>query len=256
VESQVNEQDAADLAAYFASLPKPPEPGKWRVEVPLGAPPGQATMINMGCGQCHGVTLNGPRANMGAVSMDFDYFANLVYNHTTAMPQHRALLGNAATNLDMGNFSRSRLTGAQLRQIYFWARDEIGVRVPMTGVLGKGEPGPSGVTYTLMVTNGGLAGKGVIAEGLRVSLTVPADSTVVAATGTGFQGVHADEKTKASVATWLLPRSAPKEQERITITLSKAASAAANLRGEIRWAKPAPKTGPSQDVVVIAAAPL
>ena len=256
VESQVSEQDAADLAAYFASLPKPAEPGKWRFDVPPGAPPGQATMINMGCGQCHTPLFQGPRANMGAVNMDFDNFANLVYNHTTAMPQYRAVLGNPATNLDMGNFSRARLTMGQLRQIYFWARDEIGVRVPLAGVLSKGETGPSGVTYTLTVTNGGLQGKGVIAEGVTVSLNVPADTTVVAATGTGYQGVHTDEKTKANVAVWQVPRSAPKDQERITVTLSKAATAAANLRGEIHWAKPAPKTGPSQDVAVIAPAPL
>src|SRR5882724_7687472 len=81
VESQLNGQDAADLASYFASLPKVAEPGKWRVDVPVGAPPGQVNLINIGCGQCHGGTLNGPRANMGAVNMDFDYFANLVYNH-------------------------------------------------------------------------------------------------------------------------------------------------------------------------------
>ena len=30
------------------------------------------------------------------------------------------------------------------------------------------------------------------------------------------------------------------------------AAAAANLKGDIRWAKPAPKSGPSTDVVVIA----
>jgi mono/diheme cytochrome c family protein len=256
VESQLNGQDAADLAAYFASLPKVAEPGKWRVDVPVGAPPGQANLINIGCGQCHGGTLNGPRANMGAVNMDFDYFANLVYNHTTAMAQHRAVLGANATNLDMGNYSRTRLSEEALRSIYYWARDEIGVRVPLAGVLSKGEAGPSGMTYTLTVANNGQQGKGVIAEGVTVSLNVPAETTVVAATGTGYQGVRTDEKTKANVATWLLPRSAPKDQERITITLSKAASAAANLRGEIRWAKPAPKTGPSQDVAAIAPAPL
>ena len=112
------------------------------------------------------------------------------------------------------------------------------------------------MTYTLTVTNGGLAGKGIIAEGVMVSLNVPPDNTVVAATGTGYQGVRADEKTKTSVATWLLPRSAPKDQERITITLSKAPTAADNLRGNIRWTKPAPKDGPSPDVVNIAPAPL
>ena len=38
VESQLSDQDAADLAAYFASMPKPTTPGKWRFEVPAGAP--------------------------------------------------------------------------------------------------------------------------------------------------------------------------------------------------------------------------
>jgi hypothetical protein len=256
VESQLSDQDAADLAAYFASMPKVSEPGKWRVDIPAGAPPGQMNLINVGCAQCHGATFNGPRGNMGAVSMDFDYFANLVYNHTTAMPQHRALLGQNATNLDMGNYSRARLSAGTLRSIFFWARDEIGVRVPVAGTLSKGEAGPSGVTYNLTVANNGLQGKGAIAEGLTVSLNIPADATVVAATGTGYQGVRTDDRTKASVAVWQLPRSAPKDQERITVTLSKAATAAANLRGQIRWAKPAPKTGPSQDVVNIAPAPL
>jgi mono/diheme cytochrome c family protein len=255
-QSQVSDKDAADLAAYFASLPKPATPGKWRVEVPAGAPPGQATLINMGCGQCHGATFNGPRANMGLSGMNFDYFANLVYNHTTAMPQYRAEIGNNGTNLDMGNFSRSRLTVGQLRQIYFWARDEIGVRVPMAGQIAKGETGPSGVTYPVTVRNNGLPGKGVIAEGLTINLTIPADTTVVAATGTGYQGTHTDDKTKATVAMWKLPRSAPKEEEKLSITLSKPATAAANLRGDIHWTKPSPKNGPSADVVNIAPAPL
>ena len=256
VESQLSDQDAADLAAYFATLPKVAEPGKWRFEPAAGAPPGQATLINIGCGQCHGVNLDGPRGNLGAVNADFDYFANLVYNHTTALPQHRALLGVKATNIDMGNYSRTRLPEGTLRQIYFWARDEIGFRVPMTGVLGKGETGPDGVTYPLIVGNGGLQGKGVSAEGVIVTLQIPADTQVVAATGTGYQGVHTDERAKANLAVWRLPRSAPKDQEHITITLSKAATAADNLRGSIRWTKPAPKDGPSPDVVNIAPAPL
>jgi hypothetical protein len=67
----------------------------------------------MGCAQCHGATFNGPRSNRGAVSMDFDYFAHLVYNHTT-MPPHRAPLGQNATNLDMGNYSRARLSAGDL----------------------------------------------------------------------------------------------------------------------------------------------
>jgi mono/diheme cytochrome c family protein len=256
VESQLSDKDAADLAAYFGTLPKVAEPGKWRFEAAAGAPPGQAALINIGCGQCHGVNLDGPRGNLGAVNADFDYFANLVYNHTTALGQHRALLGNNATNIDMGNYSRTRLSEGMLRQIYFWARDEIGFRVPMQAQIGKGETGPSGVTYPLTVTNGGLAGKGVIAEGVTVTLQIPADAQVVAATGTGYQGVHADDKAKANLAVWKLPRSAPKDQERISITLSKPGTATDNLRGNIRWAKPAPKDGPGVDVINIAPAPL
>ncbi len=203
----------------------------------------------MGCGQCHTPNFQGPRNNMGGYGMNFDYFANLVYNHTTAMPAYRAEIGNNATNLDMGNYSRSRLTVGQLRQIYFWARDEIGFRPQLAATLGKGETGPSGVTYPLTVTNNGVQGRGMIAEGLTVSLTIPAGHNVVAATGQGYQGVV------NNVATWKLPRSAPKDQERLTITLSQPVTAAANLRGEVRWAKPAPKTG--TDIPVnIAPAPL
>jgi hypothetical protein len=58
------------------------------------------------------------------------------------------------------------------------------------------------------------------------------------------------------VAQWKLPRSAPKDQEKLSITLSKAGTAADNLKGSIRWARPAPKTGPSTDVVNIPPAPL
>jgi hypothetical protein len=138
--------------------------------------------------------------NTGAVSVDFDYFADLVYNHTTAMPQHRALLGQNGTELDMGDYSRARLTAGTLRSIFFWARDEIGVRVPVAGTLSKGEVGPSGVTYNITVANNGRQRQGVIAQGLTVSLNIPPDTTVVASTGTGYQGVHTDDKTKASVA--------------------------------------------------------
>jgi mono/diheme cytochrome c family protein len=256
VESQVSEKDAADLAAYFASMPKPAAPGEWGVEVPAGAPPGQAVLVNIGCAQCHGETFNGPRGNLGAVNADFDYFENLVYNHTTALPQHRALIGNNNPDVHMGNYSRARLSEGTLRQIFFWARDEIGYRAPMQGRIAKGETGPSGVTYAISVTNGGLPGKGVIAEGITVTLNIPKGSDVVAATGTGYQGVHVDDKTKATLAQWKLPRSAPKDQEKLSITLSKPGTAADNLKGSIRWAKPAPKTGPSTDVVNIAPAPL
>src|SRR5262249_8029065 len=182
------------------------------------------------------------------------YFANLVYNHTTALQQHRHLLGSNATNIDMGNYSRTRLSEGQLRQIFFWMRDELGFRPPMTGVLSKGEQGSTGVTYHLTVSNGGLQGKGVIAEGLTVSWIIPKDATVVAADGTGYQGTRV--ANNVTTAVWQLPRSAPKDSERLSITLSKAGTQADNLRGAIRWAKPGPKAGPNNDNAAIAPAPL
>ena len=211
------------------SLPSPANGGS---RFPPGAPPGQATMISMGCGQCHTPAFQGPRNNMGGYGMNFEYFANLAYNHTTAMPAYRAEIGNPATNLDMGNFSRARLTEAQLQQINFWARDEIGFRPQMTATIGKGEGGPSGLTYPVTIANIGVQGKGLIAEGLTVSLTLPAGYTVVAATGQGYQGVTNNS------ATWRLARSAPKDQEKLTITLSQALTQGANVRGTLTWAKP------------------
>src|SRR5260370_38996940 len=153
--------------------------------------------------------------------MNFDYFTNLVYNHTTAMPGYRGEIGNRGPNLDMGNSSRSRIVEGQLPQLYLWARDEMGFRPQLAAALGKGEPGPSGVTYPLTLRNNVVQGKGIIAEGLTVSLTIPAGYNVVAAPGQGEQG------GAQNVAPWKLARSAPKDQERLTITLSQAATAAA-----------------------------
>jgi hypothetical protein len=107
----------------------------------------------------------------------------------------------------------------------------------------------------LNVANGGLPGKGLTAEDVTITLMVPAGASVVSATGAGYQGVRQDEQTKASTAVWHLARVAPKDRQTYTITLSKAGTAADNLRGTIRWTKPSVKTGPS-DTVNIAPAPL
>jgi hypothetical protein len=48
---------------------------------------------------------------------------------------------------------------------------------------------------------------------------------------------------------------APKDKQALTITLSRAGTAADNLRGSVRWTKPAVKTGPF-DEANINAAPL
>jgi hypothetical protein len=59
-----------------------------------------------------------------------------------------------------------------------------------------------------------------------------------------IRAIHTDDKTKASGAVWQLPRCAPKEQERIAVTVSKAATSAADLRG--KSAGPSPRQRPGR----------
>src|SRR5262249_31750072 len=109
--------------------------------------------------------------------------------------------------------------------------------------------GPSGVTYPLTITNIGVQGKGMIAEGLTVSLTIPAGNTVGGASGQGYQG------GANNVAAWELARSAPQDHEKLSVTLSPAVTQASKVRGSLTWATPSPK--PGTDVPVnIAGAPL
>jgi hypothetical protein len=61
--------------------------------------------------------------------------------------------------------------------------------------------------------------------------------------------VHPDPQGKGSVAEWQVPRLAPKQSQTFTISLSQAVSNPADLKGSIRWAKPAPKVGPNLDAV-------
>jgi len=248
--TQLSGQQAADVAAYFAGMPKVAMIPAWRFEAKAGDPPGLRRLINMGCAQCHSPQFQGPRGNMGATNMSFDDFENLVYNHTTAIHQLRISRGgNANGNVDMGDYNRERVTPATLRQIYNWARDDIGFRAPMVAQISKAQMGPTGASYTVSVTNGGMQGRGIIAEGVNVSLIVPAGTNVVAANGPGYQGTHMDGGNM--VATWMLPRSAPGDKADLTITLSKAGTAQDNLRGNIKWAKPGPRQGQNEDVVNI-----
>jgi mono/diheme cytochrome c family protein len=255
VDSQVTDAELANMAAYFDSLPVNKAPGKWRFEVPPNAARGQMVALNVGCAQCHGPILNGPRAGMGAVDGDFEDFKHEVYDHTTVHPKHRALIGEPMPpRLRMGNFSPTRMWESQLREIYDWARKDLGFRVLITGRLRKGEAAANGgVTYRLNVENLGLKDKAKTAEDVTISLVVPAGVDVIATTGEGYQGVQAEQK--ASVAVWKLARVAPKDHLAFTITLSKAATAADNLRGTIRWTKPAVSTGPF-DQANIGPAPL
>jgi len=242
---QYNDQQLSDLTAYFAGMPKSAAPGAWRFPVAATAPQGLKVALDLGCAQCHQPGMNGPRGNMGAVGDDFEWFKRLVYDHTNAMPQFRQLIGAQGQNINMGNFSTTRVTEAQLREIYTWMKDDIGFRPPLAGRLTA-----NGATYTLNVNNGAMPGKGVTAQNVTIKLMIPTGSTVVNATGAGYKGTRMDGN--AMVAEWTVPQIGPKEQQSYTITLSQPGSGQNNLRGEIRWAAPAPKSGPANDVVNIA----
>ncbi|MBI2188472.1 MAG: c-type cytochrome [Acidobacteria bacterium] len=256
IESQISDSEIADLVAYFSSLPAAEKPGSWRFEVPQGAPRGQeVALATIGCAQCHGPILNGPRANAGAVGADFRWFQTMVYEHAKVMPAHWKLLGEQpAVRVRMGTYSRSRIPEATLMEIFNWAKD-IGFRADIQGRLGAGVGGADGVTYTLTVENIGLQGRGLAAEDLTVNLVVPAGANVVKTTGANYKGVSQDAELKGNVAVWQLNRLAPKEKQTYTLTLSRAGTASDNVRGAVRWTKPAVKTGPS-DAANIAPAPL
>jgi mono/diheme cytochrome c family protein len=260
VESQLSDREVADLVAYLNSLPPAAKPGPWRFEVPAEAPIGQQLAVGIiGCGQCHGPELDTPRHGAGEVSGDFEWFKRMVYEHTTAQREQWSQLDpDAPTStpgpagpsgrVRMGNYSRSRLPEAVLEQIWRFMNDR-GLLVPLTGQLTAGAAGGNGVVYTLKVANGAVPGKGMTADNVTITLVVPPDSSVVSATGAGYQGVRRDEQAKSNVAVWLVPRLAPRDRQTFTITLSRAP--AENLRGTIRYAKPAIPGGDIINIVAV-----
>jgi mono/diheme cytochrome c family protein len=253
VDTQMSDKDLADVLAYFDSLPAVAQPGPWRFDVPAGASAGQAAVLSIGCAQCHGPTLNVLRQGAGAVNGDFEWFKKIVYEHTTEQPHHFASLDEPQARLRMGNFSPSRVPPSTLQQIFDYARD-LGFRVPIRGQLSAGVPGATGVTYTLNVLNGGLKDKGLTAEDITVALAIPAGATVVATTGSGYEGVRPDEGLKGSAAVWKVARLSPKDTQAFSLTLSNTGTAADAVRGAVRWTKPTVKPGPG-DAINVAPAP-
>jgi uncharacterized repeat protein (TIGR01451 family) len=143
----------------------------------------------------------------------------------------------------MGNFSRTRLSEADLRMIYDWAKNQIGFRPFLQARVAPPTQAANGMTYTVNVTNAGMPGKGISAQGVTVNLQLPAGASVVAATGPGY-------KLNGNTAEWVIPALAPKQQQSATITLSKAA-APGELKGTVHWSVPKP----SPDDVINVAVP-
>ncbi len=254
-ESQMSDQELLDLAAYFDRLPGVAEPGPWRVRVAPGASKGLATATTSGCIQCHNPLFNNGRGVMGAINASFEWFESIVYAHPATYAATQVRLGEKPhERMAMGSFSPARVPEPMLRDIWAYITD-LGFRARMRGQLSAGVPSADGVVYRLDVSNTGIVGTGLTAEDLTISLAVPAGTSVVAATGAGYEGVRRGEQAKADVAVWRVARMAAGERQTYGLTLSKAGTATSNLRGTIRWMTPAVKTGPS-DSEVIPPAPL
>jgi len=197
VPSQLTDQEIADLAAYFASLP-PSKPGPWRTGLPTAAPPGQVLAIEtVGCAQCHGATLDTPRHGIAEVGGDWEWFKRQVYTHTTAIREQWAQLDPSLpqvtprpagppgrSRVRMGNYDRKRLPEARLREIFDWITD-LGYLPPLTGNITAGPPSGNGATYTIELVNAAVRNKGIAANDVTLSVPLPQGATVTSATGTG-----------------------------------------------------------------------
>ncbi len=243
---QVSDADLANFAAYFASLPKVAEPGAWRFPVPDDGRVGQRTAISLGCAQCHGATFDVARGILGGRVVGFDQFKDLVYHHTIAMPKLGIAEGNTpGERLHMGNYDPLRISEQQLRTIYDWAKNDLGFRPYLEARLTA-----SGATYSLKLENDGLKGKGPAAQEVVIDIALPQGVTVVGATGEGYKGVKSDPAAQDPSAEWRLARLSPDEARSFTVTLS---SPVPGVKGTVRWAKPAPKSGAKFDSMNFAA---
>jgi len=248
LESELTDQEIADMVAYFTSLPKPAKPSSWRVALPKDAPRGQQLAIaTIGCGQCHLPTLETPRHGMAEVGGGWEWFKRMVYDHVAAQREQWSLLDPALPRVTpspagppgrnrarMGNYSTRQLPEATLKEIYDWAAD-LGTLAALTARM-TAAPGTG--NYTIDVFNTAVRNKGVAAEEVTVAVQVPENVQVVKATGGSYEGVQRAAGDAANVATWRLPKLTPGEKQTLTLTLSAPAPA---LRGVIRWGKPAVK---------------
>jgi mono/diheme cytochrome c family protein len=234
-ETQVTDQDVENVVAYVNALPKVASLGAWRF--PLPATPnstGEALFYSMGCAQCHQPAFAGPRAQLGAVGADFDYFKRLVYTHWTEMPEHQKRLSLPTGPIRMGNFNPLRVPEPTLQEIFKYVRDEMKFRpLVRTRVAPPAAGGNS--TYTITIENGGLPGRGLTAEDLTVSINIPQGAKLVSTTGGGYEGSRAAD-AGAQAAVWRVPSLPPGKQETYTITFAQPVE---NLRGNVRWMKPA-----------------
>ena len=220
-----SDQEVANLHAYLSGLPRVSEPGPWRTPLPPNAPRAQELLIaGVGCAQCHGDGLGGPRADAGSLDADFDWWKDLVYDHAAVMNGVRVDLGENPGPIRMGNYSRARLPEGVLEEIYVYLKDTLGYRVTISSRVTTGSaPG----SYNLVVTNGGQAGLGLTAENIGITLDLEPGTTVTSGAADGFHGVE-----NGTRAEWRIPRLGPAEEQTFSFTISNGGGIAG---GETVW---------------------
>jgi len=222
----LTDQKIADMWAFVQAAPKPAQTGKWRTGMPpAGGPVVQRQFISMGCGQCHGEELIHPRRDLGRIGngVTFDEFTNIVYKTAPAT---------------MGVFSPERMPESVLRDIFKFMMDE-GLRVPLSATIEAGAASGDNPAFTMTVWNEAIAGKGLTAQDVTISVPVPAGTTVVSATGNGYQGVSHDAAKNVDVMVWKAPRFAPADKQVYRFTLSGTLPTQGLFRGaSVGWASP------------------
>jgi mono/diheme cytochrome c family protein len=236
---QKPDQALADIYTYLRSLPHATELGEWHWrKAPPTAPLGQRLYMNFaGCGQCHEPEGKFPRARLGVMARDvtFDYFKRQIYQHYERWPKGRMPL-----------YTPDRLPEVVLREMYTWFVDDLGLRPWVAGSLSVDRREGGKTSYALDVVNSGVKDKGLAAEGLTVFVRIPSGCSVIAGTGTGYEGTmplaklglepalrlaphpHDDsgvvERPKPDlareVAVWKLPRIEAGERVSLSFTLS------------------------------------
>src|SRR5207249_2202365 len=112
-DKNLTDPQVGQVAAYLASLPKPPERATmWRTPVPPLATPRQKLYVESGCGQCHAAVFANPRRTAGGLGGDYEWFKTEVYQHTSA-PDHAN-----SRHLRMGNFSREQVSESTLQELW------------------------------------------------------------------------------------------------------------------------------------------
>ena len=274
-ETQLPDRALADIWAFIRSLPPAPvaaEPPPWHWQrAPETAPLGQRLYIEFGCGQCHEPENKFPRTWLGehAKEVDYEYFADLVYNHTDKHPRGT-----------MPDFSRDRFPEIILREIYKWSED-IGMRASIRANITDTEVQGSQTVYRVNLVNQGVENVGLDVEDLTLFIRVPSGVQVVGGTGHGYTGVQPlatlglepalrtnphphdesgyaerpDPDLSGDVMVWKVPRLAVGDTLELSFTLAGAPIADADLISQIagstvHWMRPGRRPAGSPPVMV------